>query len=339
MVYSPTLFPTPPPIPDVEPDIRVGFILSPRFSLLPFAGFVDSLRHAADEADFGRQVYCRWRIIAPKMQPTAASCGIEIYPDEILPDPLAFDFIVVVGGQLPSCLEHAKETFHYLKRAYKANVSIVGLCTGSFVLAKVGLLDNRRCAVHIEHRNQLKEMFPLTLPEVDQIYINDNEIITCPGGTSALDLAFTLIESRCGKARAVKSLTSLLVDRHRAAHHMPHRPYGHLTACGNRLVEQAVGLMERHYSARHSIAALACKLNTSERELSRAFRQHAGISPAKVWRNMRLAHGHWLLVNTTKLVTQIALECGFADAAHFCRWFKIVYKESPVEFRNRRREI
>lgn len=333
------VFPAPPPAPEIEPDIRVGFVLSPRFTLLPFAGFADSLRHAADEADHGRQVHCRWRIVAPSLAPITASCGVEVRPHEVFPDPTAFDYIVVVGGKLPESLEHPPETHAYLRRAYEANLSIVGLCTGSFVLAAAGLLDDRRCALHVEHRNQLKQLFPRTLPEADQIYVNDGGIITCPGGTSALDLAFTLIESRCGKARAIKGLTSLLVDRHRAAHHMPHRPYDHLSACGNGRVEQAVALMERHFSTPYGIAALADKLNTSERELTRIFKKHAGEPPGAVWRKMRLAHGHWLLVNTTRTVTQIALECGFADGAHFCRWFRRAYGEPPAAFRRRRRAI
>lgn len=328
-----------PPMPDIVPDIRVGFILSPHFSLLPFAGFIESLRLAADEADFSRQVYCHWKVIGPSLSPVTASCGVEITPSEVLPDQSEFDFIVIVGGQLPWSLDHPEETYAYIRQAYQKNVSIIGLCTGSFVLAKAGLLDNRRCAIHIDHRNQLKQLFPKTLPETDQIYINDNEVITCPGGTSALDLAFSLIEMHCGKARAVKCLAILLVDHHRTAHHMPDRHCGHLTACGNWKVEQAAALMERHIAKPYEIRKLAHTLNTSERELNRIFNKFAGEPPSTVWRKMRLSHGHWLLVNTTRTVTCIALECGFSDVAHFCRWFKKTYEESPSQFRKRRRNV
>ena len=338
MPGQPLPFATPPLMPDIEPDIRVGFILSPRFSLLPFAGFIDSLRHAADEADFSRQIFCHWKIVGPSMTPVTASCDVEVFPNEIFPEQSEFDFIVIVGGQLPASLEHPTETIHYIRRAYEMNISIIGLCTGSFVLAKAGLLDNRRCAVHIEHRNLLKKLFPLTLPETDQIYVNDGEIITCPGGTSALDLAFSLIEERCGRARAIKGMASLLVDKHRTTYELLNQPFGHLSVCGNRQVERAVELMKRQISAPCKLHELAQKLSTSERELNRAFKRHAGEPPTTVWRKMRLSHGHWLLVNTTRTVTQIALECGFSDGAHFCRWFRRTYNESPVAFRKRRRK-
>jgi transcriptional regulator GlxA family with amidase domain len=319
--------------------MRVGFILSPFFSLLPFASFIESLRHAADEADFSRQIYCHWKIIGSTTDPIIASCGVEISPHECFPDYTQFDHIVVVGGLLPQSLEQPQETLDYLRQAYEANISVVGLCTGSFTLAKAGLLDNRRCAVHVDHLNQLRQLYPLCLPESDQVFINDNEVITCPGGSTALDLAVSLIEERCGKARAIKGLAALCVERNRAAHHMPNRLYGNLSVCGNLHVEQAVDIMQRHIATPFRIRELARMLGISERELNRSFKLHSGEPPTVIWRKMRLSYGHWLLVNTTKRVTRIALECGFSDAAHFCRWFKKTYHESPIEFRKRRHEV
>lgn len=339
MTYQTSLFPAPPDMPDIKPDMRVGFILSPRFTLLSFASFIDALRHAADEADFSRQIYCHWKIIAPSLQPVTASCGVEVCPQETFPDPREFDYIVVVGGQLPWCLEQCDEITPYLRTAYAANVSIVGLCTGSFLLAQAGLLDGRHCAIHTAHLRQMQSLFPKVLADTDRIYANDDEIFTCPGGTAALDLAFALIGERCGRARAIKGLRALLLDAQRTARHVPHRPFGHLVASGNRKVEQAAELMEGQIAAPHSIATLARQLNTSARELNRLFTKHAGKPPAAVWRDMRLDQGHWLLLNSTRTVTQIALECGFADGAHFCRWFKRTYGETPRDFRNRRREV
>ena len=39
----------------VDAKLRVGFLLTPRFTLVAFAGFVDALRLAADEGDRSRQ--------------------------------------------------------------------------------------------------------------------------------------------------------------------------------------------------------------------------------------------------------------------------------------------
>lgn len=327
------------PGPRPEPDIKVGFILAPRFTLLAFASFVDCLRHAADEADRSRQIFCQWKVIAQELSPVRASCGVEVTPQELLPDPASFDYIVMVGGLLPWCLDQPRETYDYLRSARNANIPVAGLCTGSFILANAGLLDGHDCAVHFEHRQQFADMFPNVRPITDQVYVNDRGLITCPGGTSALDLAASLVTEHCGRARAVKGLVSLLVDTHRAAHHMPHRPYEHLATCGNWRVEQSVELMERNFSRPFRIEELARRLGSSPRELNRAFARQANESPTTVWRKMRLSHGHWLLLNTSRSATQIAYECGFTDAAHFARWFKRVYGEAPHAFRVRRRQV
>ena len=322
----------------IKPDIRVGVLLSPCFSLLPFASFIDCLRFAADDADHSRQIYCSWKIIAPEIAPVAASCGVEVTPEVVPPDPAEFDYLVVVGGLLPRCLDLPEETFAYIRSAYASNITIIGLCTGSFILAKAGLMGGRRCAVHSEHRTQMLALFPDVEPVTDQLFVNDCELITSPGGASAIDLACNLIETHCGKARAVQAVSSLLIDKARAAQHMPHRPYAHLSICGNWKVEKAVELMERHIGNPYRISKLAAQLGCSQRELNRSFASVSGETPSSVWRNLRLSHGKWLLLNTNRTITQIALECGFADAAHFTRWFKRAASEAPKVFRRRSRQ-
>ncbi len=319
------------------PDLRVGFILAPRFTLIAFASFVDSLRHAADEADRSRQIHCRWRVIAPTPDPIEASCGITVMPNTKLPDPEAFDYIAVVGGLLPSCLDLPRATYDYLRAAHAKGVQIAGLCTGSFILAHAGFLDDRECAVHVEHRHELAEMFPRVKAVTDQVFVRDGTILTCPGGTAAIDLACALIEEHCGRARAVKSLMSLLVEKNRAAHQVPHRPYRNLTACGDWRVESSVELMERHTLNPFTVRELARRIGSSARDLNRAFRRTTSETPGSIWRKIRLAHAHWMLLNTHRRVTHIALECGFSDSAHFSRWFRREYGEPPTAFRKSRR--
>jgi transcriptional regulator GlxA family with amidase domain len=321
----------------VSPDLRVGFILAPKFTLIAFASFIDCLRHAADEADRSRQIHCQWSVISPSAGPVEASCGMQVARGANLPDPGALDYIVVVGGLLPDCLALPAGTYEYLRDAHRSGISVAGVCTGGFILAEAGLLDGCECAVHIDHRHQLTEMFPLVRPVTDRSFVRDGRILTCPGGTAAIDLAYALIEEHCGRARAVKSLMSLLVEKQRLAHDMPLRPYQELTACGDWRVEKAVELMEQHALAPFSISDLAKRIGSSTRGLNRSFARNAGAAPGTIWRKIRLTHAHWMLLNTHRNVTEIALECGFADLAHFSRWFRSEYGEAPAAFRRLRR--
>ncbi|MEM1199263.1 MAG: GlxA family transcriptional regulator [Pseudomonadota bacterium] len=319
--------------PGIRPDVRLAFILSPEFTLLPFAGFIDAVRHAADERDRSRQVYCHWNCISHDLEPVRSSCGMEVLPWKTFDDPSNYDYVVVVGGLLSSFAKHSPDVFSYLREAAGKGVSLVGLCTGSFVLAEAGQLDGVRCAVHVDHVADFKERYPRTIPLPNAIYTFDQDRVTCPGGTAAIDVAVEILSQRCGASRGTKGLAAMVVDQHRKAHHAGRMSFQELEHCGDWRVEQAVLLMRQTLSEPISIDQIARKLSISRRQLNRVFKAKSGKSPQELWRDMRLEHARWRLVNTSKNITQIAHECGFSDCAHFVRWFKRKHDCGPTSFR------
>ena len=67
------------PSPDPKPPrLRIGFLLTSRFTLSAYATFVDVLRLAADEGDGSRPIRCSWRVLSSDMAPVQASCGARI---------------------------------------------------------------------------------------------------------------------------------------------------------------------------------------------------------------------------------------------------------------------
>ncbi|MFY3065586.1 helix-turn-helix transcriptional regulator [Achromobacter xylosoxidans] len=68
------------------------------------------------------------------------------------------------------------------------------------------------------------------------------------------------------------------------------------------------------------------------RQLERAFRLATGMSPMAFQRQLRLEYGSWLLLNNACSITQIALDCGFADGAHFSRDFRAHFGQSPRQY-------
>ena len=89
----------------------------------------------------------------------------------------------------------------------------------------------------------------------------------------------------------------------------------------------------------YTIEEISSRLGTSVRQLDRAFQRHARMSPAQFWRRMRLEHGRERLANSSRSITQIAYESGFADSAHFSRSFKETYGETPRVYRTARLHV
>ena len=106
----------------------------------------------------------------------------------------------------------------HLRRAAAKGVPLVGLCTGSFVLAEAGQLDGVRCAVHVDHVADFKDRYPEAIPLPNAIYSFDQDRVTCPGGTAAIDVAVEILSQRCGVSRGTKGLSAMVVDQHRKAH-------------------------------------------------------------------------------------------------------------------------
>ncbi|RJS94415.1 GlxA family transcriptional regulator [Salinisphaera sp. Q1T1-3] len=310
--------------------LSVGFVLLPRFTMLPFAAFVDCLRLAADEGDTSRPVQCRWRFLSPDGRPATASNGAQIAPCEPYAQRAVeeFDYLVVCGGLLDDKAAADAATIAYLQRAAARGVPLIGLCTGPFALIQAGLMTNRRCCVSWYHYKDLTTRYPDVMPVADRLFVVDGDRITCSGGTAAADLAAWLIERHIGRAWAQKSLHIMLIDGARRGNTAQPQPAVQDQVQDNR-VRRGIHIIEQHLNDPPSTTALADMLGISKRQLERGFMRELGMSPSTFSRDLRLRYGLWLLHNTQRSITEISAECGFADNAHFTRQFKRQFDRSP----------
>lgn len=318
-----------------KPMLSVQFVLLPHFTLLPFSAFIDALRLAGDEGDLSRQINCRWTIAAASQEPVRSSCGVAIAPWETFGEPRRYDYIVVCGGLLHRGPQTDAPTLAYLRHAAAAGVKLVGLCTGSFALVRAGLMRGRRCCVSWYHYQDLLREFPGVQAVADQLFVVDGDRITCAGGQGAIDVAAWIIEHHCGHAWAQKSLRIMLVDGARPqTAPQPHPPLSE--GARDDRVRRAQLLIEQNLGEPLSIAELAARVSLSKRQLERLFKEELGIGPLDYDRRFRLNYGLWLLCHTRRTVTQIALDCGFADSSHFTRVCRQAFGRTPGQLRDDR---
>ncbi|MDH1612420.1 GlxA family transcriptional regulator [Klebsiella aerogenes] len=308
--------------------LSVGFILLNRFTLLPFAAFVDCLRLAADEGDRSRQLRCSWTFMSCDGGEAVSSCGAAISPCVALKSPESFDYIVVIGGVQDEQDKTDRRALDYIRLAVQFGTPLVGLCTGVFALIQAGVMKGKQCCVSWYHHGDLQRRFPDIMPVADRIFVDEGALITCAGGVAAADVAAYLIERHLGRAWAIKSLHIMLIDEARATSHPQPQPviFEKIT---DRLVRSAVDIISQHMGEVVSVEQLAQRLNTSRRNIERKFQEELGISPQRFARDLRLRYGLWLLLYTVKSVTEIGERCGFSDAAHFSRHFRDAFGYPP----------
>ena len=87
------------------------------------------------------------------------------------------------------------------------------LCTGGYALAKAGLLDKYKAAIHWENMSALREEFP-RIVFTDQLFAIDRDRYTCSGGIAPLDLMLNMIKDAPRQRHRAADL--------RAVHPRPH---------------------------------------------------------------------------------------------------------------------
>src|SRR3984957_10332425 len=308
--------------------LRVGVVLAHQFTLSAFAVFIDHLRLAADEGDRSRPLNVQWSIMSARPEAVSASCGVLIQPTSPLLPPEQLDYVVVIGGILHAGPQIDEPIARYLREVGATAVPLIGICTGSFVLCRSGLMKGRRSCVSWYHYQDFLEAFPNQEVVADRLFLADGPRITCAGGAGAAALATYLIEQHLGRAVAQKASQVLLFDRQRSGNDaQPHPPLSETVA--EPRVRRALLLMEQNLARPIAVAAVAAELGLSARQLERLCRQHVGMGPASLYRQLRMRYANWLIENTDRSVTDIDYARTFQYRSHVIRQFKDAYGLSP----------
>ena len=314
----------------VAAPLRVGILLTSQFTLNALANFVDVLRLASDDGDQSRAIRCHWHVMSATSEPARASCGLPVSPTASLIDPKQLDHIAVIGGLLYRGRPIDAAVRAYLSVADKAGVGLIGICTGSFVLCRLGLMDGRTCCVSWYHYRDFIEEFPNTHAVADDLYVVDGNRITCSGGIGSALAAAKLVEGHLGLSAAQKALHIMQIGESTAVL-QPAPPM--MSANGhNELVTRALLLMEQNITEPLPIEEIASRLKSSRRSLERNFQRHLQRTPHSAYVGLRLGHARRLL-GTPKSTSQIAAEAGFSCSSLLSSAYRRAYGHSVADGR------
>ena len=132
---------------------RFVFVLLNNFTMLSFASALDSLRIANQTAN---QTLYSWKIVGEGGELAACSNGCEFRLHEDLVELDKDDTVVLCGG-IDIQAATTKRLLAWLRRESRRGVTIAGLCTAGFTMAKAGLLDGKRATIHWENQDSFSE--------------------------------------------------------------------------------------------------------------------------------------------------------------------------------------
>ncbi len=291
------------------------------FSNLCLANAVEPLRAANM---LSRRALYSWRFLGMAPGTVLSSSGLPVQPGA-LSGHEGGDYLFV----MPSYGHRQHDTAdarRLLRRAAPCYATLAGLDTGSWLLAAAGLLDGYRATSHWDILSALAESFP-EVEVTDDRFVMDGCRASCGGATTTLELMLELIERHHGATLALE-VAALFMFGERDPRIDPGRLIPR-----HRTVKAAAALMRRHVEEPLTIGEIARGVGVGQRTLEAAFRAHAGQSPSRLYRGIRLAEARRRLEQTCESVSEIASRCGYGDPTAMARAFKTEFGSAPTAIR------
>ncbi len=282
-----------------------------------YAALVEAFRGANGLA--GRQLY-DWVHISPTGTAVEASNGARIVADAQVGHRLNCSLLFVFAGGDPRQFADPA-TLAWLRLLARTGVAIAGVSGGPYIMARAGLLKDRRATIHWEHRPALLEEYPDIHLE-SGLYVIDGPIITCAGGSAGMDLALALIARDHGEDLARRVGEWFIRAAPRAAAAPQRLSLSERYGTTNSAVLCALQILEGQIDQPPKRTVIAKATGRSLRQLERLFATHVGQSISETAISIRLDAAAHRLRTTDISIIDIALDCGFASAAHFSRRFR-----------------
>ncbi len=276
-----------------------------------------------------------WRIVSHGGEPVTTESGIRVLPDASLDRVKACSTLFLVGGAGPRRHRYAEDERAALQRLAGGARRVASVCTGSFLLAQLGLLDGHDATTHWRHARELGMQYPAVAVDADALYRRAGRLWTSAGVTSGIDMALAMIAEDHGSVVAMGAARELVVYLQRTGGQNQFSEALQLQAPdAGRLVE-LFAWIRTHLDEDLSVPRIAERFGASERNFRRLVRHATGMAPGALVERLRLDHARSLLGAGNARIASVAAAVGFRRADTFARAFERAYGIAPSDFAER----
>ncbi|MEA5162064.1 GlxA family transcriptional regulator [Cereibacter sphaeroides] len=307
---------------------RFVFLLLDRFTMISFAGAIEPLRIANRVA--GRPLYA-WALAGENGAEAVCSNGAAFRLDMGLEEIDREDVLLVCGG-IDVQKATTRPVVNWLRREARRGVTIGGLCTGAYALAKAGLLDGRKATIHWENQDGFTEEFE-EVRLTKSVFVMDGNRLTTAGGTASIDMMLKIIARDHGDDIANTVADQLIYSSIRTDQDTQRLSIPTRIGVRHPKLSEVIRKMEANIEDPISPADLAEEVGMSTRQLERLFRRYLNRSPKRYYMELRLQKARNLLMQTDMSVINVALACGFASPSHFSKCYRAHYATTPYRER------
>lgn len=139
--------------------------------------------------------------------------GLKMQPDFSFNTMTSFDILIIPGGLGAREREiHNDKIIAWIKNQMKTVQLMASVCTGALLLAKAGLLDNKKATTHWASYERLEKEFPKVDVQREVKFVDEDNLITSGGISAGINMSFHIVKRLLGSQIAEETAKRMEYD-------------------------------------------------------------------------------------------------------------------------------
>jgi transcriptional regulator GlxA family with amidase domain len=187
--------------------INVGIYLYNEIEVLDFAGPFEVFSTASrvnSRMEPGSDELFNVFTVAEDTKPIFARGGLQVIPRYSIKNHPEMNILIIPGGIVSDDLKN-ENIISWIKTSSDIAEITASVCTGSFLLAKSGLLKSKCATTHWEDINDLHSMFPDIKIKKNVRWVDEGSVVTAAGISAGIDMSLHLISRAANENLAIRT--------------------------------------------------------------------------------------------------------------------------------------
>ena len=140
--------------------------------------------------------------------------GLLVKPHYTIENAPSLDILLVPGGQGTRRERHNRRLLDWIGKQDQRTDLTTSVCTGAFLLAERGLLDQHRATTHWNSVEWMRDTYPTITMLDDQRVVDEGHIITSAGVSAGIDMSLHVVARLHGMDTAKWTARRMEYDWH-----------------------------------------------------------------------------------------------------------------------------
>lgn len=263
---------------------------------------------------------------------TNTTSAVQVVAPHGLDKVVGSDLVIVGATPITAAAAYPADVLATIRAARDDGAVIMSMCSGAFVLAAAGLLDDQDCTTHWRYADELQRRHPSARVDPQVLFVDTGQIITSAGTAAGVDACLHLVRRELGATAANRIARRMVVPPQRDGGQQQYVPTP-VPVCSSEGFAELLDWAREHLDQPHTVGTLARRASQSERTFARRFAAETGTTPHQWLIQQRVLAARELLEATDESVERIADQVGFNSAVVLREHFRRITGVAPQAYR------